>query len=134
MKYAKCVLVVEDDENIAMALRMRLHARGYGVVMADGIESAQQMLAENSVDLAVVDVNLVDGSGFDLIAQMRRAPATVHIPAISVSASKRLNLREDALAIGAFEFVEKPFRSAALMSVIESALEPESGIPDQLAS
>src|ERR1700691_6281483 len=71
------LLLLEDEPNVAETLIERLSAAGFAVTRADSLASARRAIAENTFQLAVLDVGLPDGSGFDLARQLRaRAPAT----------------------------------------------------------
>lgn len=115
-------MLVEDDRFIAIALQMRLRAQGFSVLLAQGLETAKDQLDSHVIDLAIVDINLIDGCGLDLISDLSCNKSVVTIPAIAVSASNRAGLRQDALAAGAYAFLEKPFQSSELLSVMNSAM------------
>lgn len=116
------VLLVEDDRYIAMALQIRLNAQGYRVSLCEGLQSARSQLASDSFDLAVVDINLVDGNGLDLISEMKQNPLTATLPAIAVSAGDKQGLSEEAIASGAYKFLAKPFTSQELLCVMDSLI------------
>ncbi|MFK8081523.1 MAG: response regulator [Granulosicoccus sp.] len=112
------ILLVEDDRHIALALQIRLCAAGHSVHLAANVAEAQSLLQEQVLDVAVIDVNLPDGNGIDLMrASMTQDTQSPIIPII-MSASRKPGLREQALEAGASAFLEKPFSSLALMDAI----------------
>src|ERR1019366_349741 len=71
------LLLVEDERNVAETLIERLSAAGFALTRADSLASARRAIGEGGFQLAVLDVGLPDGSGFELARLLReRAPAT----------------------------------------------------------
>ena len=112
------VMLVEDDRYIALALKIRLAAGGYTFKHASNIADAESMAAEELPDVCVIDVNLPDGNGIELMQSLlcssdHRRPAN-----IVMTASRRTGLKEHALQAGAVAFLEKPFASNDLLNII----------------
>lgn len=110
---AKHILIVEDDEDIANALKRGLHREGYAVSVAIDIATAQQVLDEGC-DAAIVDSMLGQERGEDLIREMRENGA--HIPILMLSALSGVEDRTRGLAAGADDYVAKPFEFAELLT------------------
>jgi len=113
------ILVVEDNETFRETVRDLLRDAGYKVRGARSAQKANKRLSKRDYDLVLTDVELGDGSGFDVIevATVRR-PAT---KLIVMSASA--NFGEQALQSGAARFLEKPFSAQHLLDVIEELLK-----------
>ena len=116
------VLLVED-EPVNRALVRAIIARAdpatvpeVDLVEAATIADARSMLAGGSFDAVLVDVRLPDGSGLDLIGEIREREREVKV--IVVSASVLPAERASALATGADGFLAKPFGSATLMEAV----------------
>lgn len=111
--------MVEDDKYIALALKIRLQAEGYEVKVAYGFEEAQRMVEASVPDIALLDFNLPDGNGIDLISCFMKDPRTASIAAMIMTASKKSGLREHAMAQGAVGYFEKPFKSTDLIDTLK---------------
>lgn len=114
------ILLVEDDQMIALALRIRLVAQGYSVVLADSVARALEALDNMIPRAAVLDINLPDGNGIELMVQIHKTRPDVPLPTIIMTASTSPGLRDTAMQSGAFGFFEKPFPSNLLITKIES--------------
>lgn len=121
------ILLVEDDRYIALALKIRLQSEGFDVNVAGGCKAALSSAFSCRPDIAVLDYNLPDGNGLELMQifaqEFRQAP----VESIMMSASKQPGLCEQAMNLGAIGFFEKPFRSADLIesiAKIQSNAEP----------
>ena len=116
MSNMKRILLVEDDLRIGIALKIRLSAAGYDVVIADGVNKALDTIANALPDIAVLDVNLPDGDGIELMQTIvQKAPNT---NVVIMTASRLPGLREQAIDKGAVAFLEKPFVSTELLNAI----------------
>ena len=107
----KKILVVEDDLILNKTLCYNLRNSGYQVHSANTAGAAVKEAGAAHFDLVVLDVNLPDGSGFDLCRRIKAAnpaPAVIFLPA--------RDMEEDMLSgfeLGADDYVTKPFRSAS---------------------
>ena len=117
------LLLVEDDANITLALRIRLKAAGYAVVTAPDAVHAMAQAVRHAPDVIVLDVNLPGGDGFLVAERLRAAAATATTPIVFVTASKKPGLHERASAVGAFALIEKPFSASQLLDTLERAVE-----------
>ena len=115
------LLLLEDERNVAETLTERLKAAGYVVTRADSLASARRAMAEGNFQLAVLDVGLPDGSGFDLARQLRtRAPGTA-ILFLTAHANPEDRIR--GLELGADDYVAKPFHFRELLLRIQNCLK-----------
>ena len=120
----KTVVLVEDDANIALAFGVRLKAMGYTVYTARDAASAVSQVRKHQPDVVVLDISLPGGDGFLVADRLRRMDGSASTPVIFITASKRPDLRERAMQLGAVGFLEKPFEATSLADAIESALSP----------
>ncbi|MCQ4670341.1 response regulator transcription factor [Lactonifactor longoviformis] len=101
----KQVLIVEDDENLNKGINIALRGE-YCCVQAFTLQQAREIWKEQRPDLILLDVNLPDGSGIDLMAEIRRFDRT---PIILLTAN---NMEMDivtGLESGANDYITKPF-------------------------
>ncbi len=106
------ILVLEDDKETAEALRVGLEREGHEVLIADGVASAAIALETRSLDAAVLDLGLPDGSGYDVLTQIRdRHPEA---SCLILTARGALEDRVEGLDRGADDYLVKPFAFAEL--------------------
>lgn len=106
---AKKVLLVEDEDNIALALEFLIKRRGFDIRrVATGTE-ALEVLDEEVPDLVVLDVMLPGRSGYEIIQVMRDSERLRHVKVLMMSASGGEVERRKGLALGADRFLTKPF-------------------------
>jgi two-component system, OmpR family, alkaline phosphatase synthesis response regulator PhoP len=121
MSSAIRLLLVEDERNVAETLAERLRTEGFTVKRADSVASARRAIAEEPVELALLDVGLPDGSGFELARVLReRAPGTAII-FLTAHASAEDRIR--GLELGADDYVGKPFHFRELLLRIQNCLK-----------
>ena len=115
------ILVVEDERNVAETLGERLRSSGFLVTRAESVAAARRALGEAPFDLALLDVGLPDGNGFELARVVRtRSPATAII-FLTAHASAEDRIR--GLELGADDYVGKPFHFRELLLRIQNCLK-----------
>jgi len=112
------ILLVEDDRYIALALKIRLQSEGFDVKVVGGCKAALSSAFSCRPDIAVLDYNLPDGNGLELMQIFAQEFQQTPVESIMMSASRMPGLCEQAIELGASEFFEKPFRSADLIESI----------------
>jgi len=111
------ILFVEDDRIIASGLCYSLAQEGYEVTHCLNAAEAETALVKNSYDLAILDINLPDGSGYDIC---RKIKEKTDIPVIFLTAiDDEVNVVM-GLDMGADDYITKPFRVRELLSRIKS--------------
>jgi two-component system, NtrC family, response regulator PilR len=115
------VLVVDDEQSMRELLGIMLRQAGYQVAAADGGEAAIQMLKSESFDLVVTDLRMrkVDGLGV-LRAAKEFSPRTV---VLVVTAFASTETAVEAMKLGAYDYVTKPFKLDELKLTVANALE-----------
>jgi len=123
------ILFVEDDAIIASGLTYALEQAGYAVTYAKDIKSAKMAEASGAFDLAILDVGLPDGSGFDLVSGLTaRGVSLLFLTAVDDEG----NIIR-AFEGGADDYVTKPFRLGELMARVKAALRRRGGLADTLS-
>lgn len=117
------VLVVEDDEVNRMVVERFLAALGQQPVCVGDIQAALQALGEQPVELALIDMNLPDGDGREMLARMRALAAQRDTPAVLMSAHIPASQVEGLLGAGFAAFLSKPFTRERLRAVLAELLE-----------
>ena len=116
------ILIVDDDKLIVSALSIRLRAEGHETVAAYDGASAVEQVKTQAPSLIIMDINLPFSSGLRAVKQIREATGATQIPVIFLTASKVPALREQAIALGAAGFLEKPYDANQLAVLVRVAL------------
>ena len=114
------ILIVEDEPALSRSLRIFLESKGYEVHCEDSFQKAKGF-SRFRPDLAIVDLNLPDGRGTDLIEQLRRKDASLQALLITAEVSVNTNIVE-AVKNDIFHFIAKPFELSVLLKLTEKAL------------
>ena len=112
------VLVVEDDEVNRMVVERFLQGLGQRPVCAPDIQSALRALAGRAFDAALIDMNLPDGDGREMLARLRALPEHAQTPAVLMSAHLPRAEVDGLLAAGFGAFLSKPFTRERLHAVL----------------
>jgi len=116
----KRVLLVEDEPNIAEAIRFVLTRGGWQVeTHADG-RTALDRIRKAEADVIVLDVMLPGRSGFDILRDLRADERTAGLPVLMLTARGQRKDREIAEAYGANRYLTKPFANAEVLAAIEA--------------
>ncbi|QFU01930.1 Transcriptional regulatory protein WalR [Halomonas sp. THAF5a] len=120
------VLVVDDEPNIVLSLEFLMQQAGFEVDTAENGESALSRIAEAAPDLLLLDISLPGISGFDVLERLRADPAHARMPIVMLTAHGREVEREKGLALGADDYVTKPFSTQALVEKVKTLLAEAS--------
>ncbi|MGM0535699.1 MAG: response regulator transcription factor [Pseudomonadota bacterium] len=116
------VLVVDDEANIVLSLEFLMQQAGFDVDTAEDGESALSRIAASPPDLVLLDISLPGISGFDVLEQLRGDPDHARLPIIMLTAHGREVEREKGLALGADDYITKPFSTQALVEKVKTLL------------
>jgi len=119
----KKILIIEDDENSALALVIRLKAHGFATATASDAISGLSMAVRQRPDLILLDIAIPGGDGFTLAEKLRTLPETKVLPVIFLTASKDPELRQKVMDLGAAGLLEKPYQTDELLLMINYAFE-----------
>lgn len=121
------ILVVEDDEDMRENLRRILLRAGYQVQLArDGAE-AITMLQTHPCHLVLTDLVMPQMGGLELLREIRRHERSM--PVVFLTAFGNRETFAKAMALGAVEFLSKPFRADSLLRIIEGVLDRQGRGP-----
>ena len=115
------LLVVDDEEHLAMGLKLNLELEGYEVVVAtDGREAEKALADPKGFGAIVLDVMLPDFDGFELCARLRDAGN--YTPVVMLTARNAAEDRVRGLEVGADDYIVKPFELDELLARVRSIL------------
>jgi DNA-binding response OmpR family regulator len=123
------VLVVEDSLTVRMDLTEALELAGMRVTAAGSLRDARRAVETTAggFGVAVLDVLLPDGDGVELLAELRRRPATAHLPVIVLSCEDEVSARLRGLVVGADAYLGKPYDRGDLVArALALAARPRS--------
>lgn len=119
-KHNRRVLIVEDDESIALGLKLNLEAEGYGVEVAGDGDRGLALARAGGFDVLILDVMLPKTNGFEVVRVLREAGETV--PVIMLSARGDESDKVMGLELGAEDYITKPFGLAELLARVKAVL------------
>ncbi len=115
------VLIIDDEKLIRWYLRENMEKSGFTVMEAEKGADAIKIFGDNLPDIVLLDVNLPDMSGIDVLSAIKGIDKDV--PVIIITAFGNIKTAVEAMKLGAYDFIEKPFEIEKLNIVIEKAME-----------
>ena len=119
----KKILVVDDKANIVLSLEILMKQAGYDVRTASDGEEALAAIDADPPDLILLDVNMPTKNGFEVCETVRARNEWSHIRIIMLTAHGRDIEREKGLALGADDYLTKPFAIREVVSKVQELLE-----------
>ena len=116
------LLIVEDNVELLL-LMQQLFSRDYRVLTAANGEEALRVIANHELDLVISDVMMPLMDGYELTRRLKNDPNTQRLPIILLTAKTQEEDREEALTIGADDYVTKPFKMRDLELRINNIIE-----------
>jgi two-component system phosphate regulon response regulator PhoB len=118
------ILAIEDDWTVRTVLEHTLRSAGYEIDLVPGISDARELLAEGHYDLVLLDLNLPDGSGLDLLRDIRK---DLGVPVLVLSGLRQEEVVVRGLELGADDYVTKPFSPPELLARVGRCLGQRTG-------
>jgi DNA-binding NtrC family response regulator len=115
------VLIIEDESLIRWSLRQKFEDRGYQVTEAETGEAALKALTGNLFDMVLLDYRLPDMTGLDILRRLRQDDEDVVV--IMMTAFSSIENAVEAIRLGAFDYIAKPFDMDQLLLITDKALE-----------
>ena len=113
------ILLTEDDITLANGIRLALQNASLQITLCHTLAEARNVLEGNSFDLLILDINLPDGSGLDLLNEVRKISA---VPIILLTANDMEMDIVTGLESGADDYITKPFSLAVLRARVNAQL------------
>jgi DNA-binding response OmpR family regulator len=118
------ILIADDDAFIRRPLEWILSQEGFEPEMASDGDECMETLRSSPPDLLILDVMMPGLDGFEICRRMKDDPKLRQIPVVLLSARGREHDRERGLALGAAEYMTKPYSPTDLIQRIRGLLEP----------
>lgn len=119
MKNADWALIVDDNEEMRALFTLGVESLGYKAHAVENTAAARAWLAEQAPAIILLDVMMPDGNGLDLCRWIRAQRRIERVPVLMTSALRDEETVQDALELGAMDFLQKPFTMAFLKEKIE---------------
>jgi DNA-binding NtrC family response regulator len=117
------ILLVDDEERILKTLGRALRDEGHDVYVTSSAKKAQTLLSERSFDLMVVDNRMPEVSGLELIREISKSsPESERPEVLMMTAHATVESAIEAMKLGAFDYLQKPFEVEELLVVVGKAL------------
>lgn len=120
------VLLVEDEETIALALEYMIRKRGYRCQWVNNGDDAVKAIEDGRPDAVILDVMLPGRNGYELCQLIRGMEGLRHTRVVMITARAGAFEREKCLAIGADDFLSKPFSAIELTNRVAALLRGEA--------
>ena len=117
-KYAS-IIVVDDEETVLNLVQRILEEAGYNVVTATNGQEALDKISQLDVDLLLLDIMMPGLDGFQILNLLRKQS---DIPVIMLTGEDKVASVQDALNLGADDYITKPFKPRELVARIEAKL------------
>ena len=127
----RSVLIVDDEPNIVRSLQFLMTQAGYEVRVARDGEQALNEIAAAPPDLVLLDAMMPKRDGFDVCQTIRANPRWSGVRIIMLTAKGRDIEREKGLAMGADDYITKPFSTKDVVTQVEKMLGPAGGLRDE---
>lgn len=118
------VLVVDDEPNIVLSLEFLMKQAGYTVRVARTGEEALGAIAAAAPDLVLLDVMIPGRNGFDVCQAIRANPDWAGVKIVMLTAKGREIEREKGMALGADDYITKPFSTRQVVERVRRFLTP----------
>ncbi len=123
----RSVLIVDDEPNIVRSLQFLMTKAGYDVRVARDGEQALDEIAKTQPDLVLLDAMMPKRDGFDVCQTIRGNPRWAGVRVIMLTAKGRDIEREKGMAMGADDYITKPFSTKEVVAQVEKLLGPAEG-------
>ena len=123
------LLLIEDDRAVRALVRAILQPEGHELVEAPSCGDARQLIGEHDFDALVLDVQLPDGNGFELLAELRKMGLTVPVLMLTSLDGTAEVIR--GLDAGADDYLTKPFETGVLAARVRAMLRRGSSVAEK---
>lgn len=119
---SKVICIVDDQHSLRQLLRFSLNAHGFQVLEAESGFDALDKLAIHDIDMMIIDWQMPEMDGLELVRRLRRSENHVNLPIVIVSCCDDLSARIEARSLGVISWLKKPFRMSEIQLAVECAL------------
>ncbi len=125
------ILVVDDDPDIGIMLKMMLEFKGYDVTLLNRADKTYDVLNNNNIDLVILDMLIAGDNGTDVCATIRKEESASELPVMMISALP--DARQSCLQAGANEFLSKPFEMQVLLAKVQELINGKQAFSQSIA-
>lgn len=118
----KKICIVDDHLSMRQMLRFALTAYGLQVFEATNGVDALEILTDNNVDMLIIEWQMPQMDGLELIRRLRKTPHYTDVPIVIFSCLDNLEARKEARSLGVMTWLKKPFRMAEVQRIVEGSL------------
>ena len=116
------ILIVDDEPILRLSLKKLLDNKNYKIISTSGVKETQQLDPSLKFDLAIVDLNLNDGKGTELISSLKKNQP--QLQSILITGEHSINVTiVEAINQGIFDFIPKPFEPEVMLSLVQKVLK-----------
>lgn len=123
MEITPTILAVDDNPRNLQLISSLLSGKGYKVVVANSGENALKYLGIKQPDLLLLDIMMPGLSGYEVLETIKKNPDIVDLPVIFLTAKSELSDIVKGFAMGAVDYITKPFKSEELLARVETHIE-----------
>lgn len=116
------ILVVDDEPDLRLLVRMTLEGNGYTVEEASTAAEAIRQALELKPRLILLDIRLPDAEGFEVLKTLKSTPELAETPVVMMSAHSSPPTLQKAEVIGSHDYLVKPFKQDALLGLVAKHL------------
>jgi two-component system response regulator PilR (NtrC family) len=124
------IIVTDDERSMREFLEILLSKEGYSVRSAPGMGKALALMDEKAPDLVITDLKMKGGSGLDLLREIKSRSPEVEVVVITAFATNETAI--EALKLGAYDYITKPFQVDEIRVVVQRALERQRLLRENL--
>lgn len=122
----KRIILIVDDDRLSLSTAQNLLGDMYKVVAVNSGKQAYKYLERHTPDLILLDINMPEIGGFEVMARLQTDPRWKKIPVIFLTADRSSETEVECFRVGACDFITKPFEPQIMLSRIKSTLELDS--------
>jgi two-component system response regulator PilR (NtrC family) len=115
------ILIVDDERSMREFLKIMLEKDGYAITTASNAEEAIKLINGQYFDMVITDMKMPQGGGLSVLEEVKRVCRDTIVIIITAYATQETRLK--AFAIGAYDYISKPFRNEEVKIIIKKALE-----------
>ena len=124
------ILIADDDKNLRKVMVSELSYAGFEVSEAENGIKARNLLEKDEYDVILLDLNMPGMSGMEVLKQIKDLEIPTEV--VILTAHATVSAAVDAMKLGAYDFITKPFRTEVLVAVIEKAYEKKKLLSENL--
>jgi DNA-binding NtrC family response regulator len=124
------ILIADDDKNLRMVLKNELADAGFDISEASNGKKTIEMLKKDDYDVLILDLNMPGLTGIDVLKKIKEVDFATETIILTAHAS--VSTAVEAMKLGAYDFITKPFQMDELIAIIEKAFEKKSLVRENL--